>query len=74
MSTPALRQLELFGHAREACLGWFLVCVSSEDGKHVAYSHAFRESMGNTSLPNTAAPIDTRHAQDNLVLAYTRLL
>lgn len=51
----------------------FSYAFSSEDGVHVAYSHAFRESMGNTSLPNTAAPIDTRHAQDNLVLAYTRL-
>lgn len=50
----------------------FSYALSREDGVHVAYSHAFKETMGNASLPNTAAPIDSSHAQDNLVLAYTR--
>lgn len=30
-----------------------------------AWSHAFRGDHGNTSLPNTSAPIRVSHAQDN---------
>ncbi|HJV00489.1 MAG TPA: outer membrane protein transport protein [Burkholderiaceae bacterium] len=50
----------------------FSYAFSSEDAVHVAYAHAFKETMANASLPNTAVPIDTSHAQDNLVFAYTR--
>lgn len=35
-----------------------------------AYSHAFEESMSNTSLPNTSAPIQVKHAQDNATINY----
>lgn len=35
-----------------------------------AYSHAFEETMDNASLPNTSAPIEVRHAQNNASLSY----
>lgn len=44
---------------------------SRENSVHLAYSHAFKETMGNASLPNTSAPIETTHSQDNVILAYT---
>lgn len=39
----------------------------------LAYSHAFRASMSNASLPNTADPIRVSHSQDNATLNYTFL-
>ncbi|HJV84166.1 MAG TPA: outer membrane protein transport protein [Noviherbaspirillum sp.] len=45
---------------------------SQQDSVHLAYSHAFEQSMSNASLPNTSAPIDVHHSQDNLTVAYTR--
>lgn len=36
----------------------------------VAYSHAFKQSMSNSSLPNTAAPIEISHSQNNVSLGY----
>lgn len=44
---------------------------SKENSVHFAYSHAFKETMANASLPNTSAPIETSHSQDNFILAYT---
>lgn len=44
---------------------------SQQDSVHFAYSHAFEQSMRNASLPNTSAPIDTTHSQDNVTVAYT---
>lgn len=35
-----------------------------------AYSHAFKETMENTSLPNTSAPIEVKHAQNNATLNF----
>jgi long-chain fatty acid transport protein len=35
-----------------------------------AYSHAFKETMDNTSLPNTSAPIQVSHSQDNASINY----
>ncbi len=35
-----------------------------------AYSHGFAPTMGNTSLPNTSAPIAVAHAQNNFVLDF----
>jgi len=35
-----------------------------------AYSHAFKETMENTSLPNTSAPIEVTHAQNNASLNF----
>ena len=36
-----------------------------------AYSHALREKMANPGVPNTSAPIEVRHAQNNATLNYT---
>lgn len=35
-----------------------------------AYSHAFAETMTNSSLPNTSAPIEVKHGQDNATISY----
>jgi len=35
-----------------------------------AYSHAFKETMDNASLPNTSAPIEVTHAQNNATLNF----
>jgi len=35
-----------------------------------AYSHAFKETMENTSQPNTSAPIEVTHAQNNASLNF----
>jgi long-chain fatty acid transport protein len=35
-----------------------------------AYSHAFKETMDNTSLPNTSASIEVTHAQDNATVNF----
>lgn len=45
---------------------------TNHDSIQLAYSHAIKETMNNASLPNTSAPIETSHAQNNLVLAYNR--
>lgn len=36
----------------------------------VAYSHAFKQSMSNSTLPNTSDPIKISHSQNNMSLAY----
>lgn len=40
---------------------------------HFAYSHAIKETLSNSSLPNTSAtaPIRSEHSQDNFVLSYS---
>jgi long-chain fatty acid transport protein len=35
-----------------------------------AYSHAFEETMDNTSLPNTSVPIEVKHSQDNASISF----
>jgi len=35
-----------------------------------AYSHAFEETMDNSSLPNTSVPIEVKHAQNNATLNF----
>ncbi|AXS81494.1 OmpP1/FadL family transporter [Dechloromonas sp. HYN0024] len=35
-----------------------------------AYSHAFKETMDNTSLPNTSPPIEVSHSQNNATLNF----
>ncbi len=35
-----------------------------------AYSHAFEETMTNSSLPNTSVPIEVSHAQNNFTISY----
>lgn len=46
--------------------------LANKDSIHFAYSHALRETMNNARLPNTSAPIESTHAQHNLVVAYSR--
>lgn len=55
---------------KHASLG-FSYDFSAKNGVHFAYSHAFKESMDNSSLPNTSAPIRVSHSQDNWTMAYT---
>lgn len=43
---------------------------SKQSSLDFAYSHAFKESMDNTSLPNTSAPIQVKHAQDNATINF----
>ena len=45
--------------------------MSKQDRIDFAYSHAFKETMENSSLPNTSAPIEISHAQNNATLSYT---
>lgn len=49
----------------------FSYAFSKENSVDFAYSHAFKESMDNASLPNTSAPIRVDHSQDNVTIAYT---
>ena len=49
----------------------FSYAFSKADGVDFAYSHAFEETMSNSSLPNTAAPIVITHAQNNATIGYT---
>lgn len=51
--------------------GGFSYELSKASMVSLAYSHAFKETMDNSSLPNTSAPIDSSHSQDNLVVGYT---
>jgi len=44
--------------------------VGSGGEINFAYSHGFAPTLGNSSLPNTSAPIAVSHAQNNFVLDY----
>lgn len=75
IADQALRSDLLFGvipaiPKKHASLG-FSYDFSKESSVHFAYSHAFKESMDNSTLPNTSAPIRTSHSQDNWTIAYT---
>lgn len=45
--------------------------ISKNNSVHFAYSHAFKETMDNSFLPNTSAPIGVSHSQNNFVIGYT---
>lgn len=49
----------------------FSYAVSQDSRIDFAFSHALREKMENGSLPNTSAPIEVRHSQNNATLNYT---
>lgn len=49
----------------------FSYAVSPTDHIDFAFSHALREKMDNNSLPNTSAPIEVKHSQNNATLSYT---
>ncbi|MFD2272604.1 OmpP1/FadL family transporter [Undibacterium arcticum] len=44
---------------------------SKDNTVHFSYSHAFKETLDNSNLPNTSAPIQTSNSQNNFVIAYT---
>ena len=44
--------------------------ISKQSKIDFAYSHAFKESMDNRSLPNTSAPIQVTHSQDNATVNF----
>lgn len=46
----------------------FTYALSKQAKVDFAYSHAVQESMDNTSLPNTSAPIQVKHAQNNATI------
>ena len=48
----------------------FTYALSNQSKLDFAYSHALEETMSNTSLPNTSAPIQVKHSQNNVVLGY----
>lgn len=56
---------------KHASLG-FSYDFTAQNAVHFAYSHAFKESMNNSSLPNTSAPIRVTHSQDNWSIAYAQ--
>lgn len=49
----------------------FSYAVSPASRIDFAFSHALREKMDNSRLPNTSAPIEVKHAQNNATLNYT---
>ncbi len=49
----------------------FSYAVSQSGRIDFAFSHALREKMSNSSLPNTSAPIEVKHSQNNATLNYT---
>lgn len=44
--------------------------LSKQSTVDFAYSHAFKETMDNTSLPNTSDPIQVKHAQNNATINF----
>ena len=75
ISDQALRADTLFAIIpaipRKHVSAGFSYDFSSANSVDFAYSHAFKESLENSSLPNTSAPIRSSHSQDNFTLAYT---
>lgn len=73
-ATQALRSSTLFAvipaTPRKHLSGGLTYSLSKNSKIDVAYSHAFKETMDNTSLPNTSAPIEVKHAQDSGSISY----
>lgn len=75
IASQALRSDRLFAVIpaipRKHISAGFSYDFSKDNSVHFAYSHAFKETMDNASLPNTSAPIQTSHSQNNIVIGYT---
>ncbi len=74
-ATQALRSSTLFAvipatPSKHLSLG-FSYKVSPASRIDFAYSHALRETMSNSRLPNTSAPIEVKHAQNNATVNFT---
>ena len=48
----------------------FSYAFSKQNRVDFAYSHACKETMSNTSLPNTSAPIQASNSENNMTIAY----
>ena len=74
-ATQALRGDTLFAvipaHPTKHLSLGFSYAVSKSSRIDFAYSHAFKETLNNGSLPNTSDPIRVSHSQDNATLNYT---
>lgn len=75
LATQALRSSTLFAvipATPKTHLSAGLSYAFSKQSKlDLAYSHALKETMENTSQPNTSVPIEVKHAQNNLVINYS---
>ena len=75
LATQALRSETLFAvipaTPKKHISAGFSYAFSKADGVDFAYSHAFEETMSNSSSPNTADPIQTMHSQNNATIGYT---
>ena len=74
-ATQALRSDTLFAvipatPTKHLSLG-FSYAVTPSSRIDFAYSHALKEKMENSSLPNTSEPIEVKHSQNNATLNYT---
>lgn len=74
LATQALRSSTLFAvipaTPRKHLSAGLTYAFSKQAKLDFAYSHAFKETMDNTSLPNTSAPIEVTHAQNNATLNF----
>lgn len=73
-ATQALQNDTLFAvipatPTKHGSLG-FTYAISKNSRIDFAYSHAFREKMNNSSQPNTSAPIEVIHSQNNATINY----
>lgn len=76
LATQAIRSENLFAvipatPTRHVSAG-FSYRLTEKGTINFAYSHAFADTMRNSSLPNTSAPIKVTNAEDNFVLAYSQ--
>jgi long-chain fatty acid transport protein len=75
LASQALQSSTLFAvipaTPRKHISAGFTYAISDKSKIDFAYSHAFKETMDNGSLPNTSAPITVSHAQDNAVLNFS---
>jgi long-chain fatty acid transport protein len=73
-ATQALRRSTLFAvipaTPRTHLSAGLSYAFSRQSALDFAYSHAFKESMDNSNLPNTSAPIRVSHSQDNASISF----
>ncbi len=74
LATQALRTSTLFAvipaTPKTHLSAGFSYAFSKQSQLDFAYSHAMRETMDNASQPNTATPIQVKHAQDSATVSY----
>lgn len=74
-ATQSLQSTTLFAvlpaTPRKHLSAGFGYAFSRQSKLDFAWSHAFKETMDNTSLPNTSAPIQVSHSQDSATINYS---